>query len=112
MLGNLKPNRLILTLTFPLALVSDAKRDDLQDDSLYLPPCHADAAKPEDVYKFEDRILALETLLYFTSWDVCTKSSIARLSEGVSGPMMLTESLSRPLQVPSAVPSQLGFLTS
>ncbi|GAB5579922.1 DNA-directed RNA polymerase I subunit RPA49 [Prionailurus iriomotensis] len=48
------------------ALVSDAIRDELQDDSLYLPPCHADAAKPEDVYKFEDRILvAVETLLYF-----------------------------------------------
>uniref|UniRef100_A0A8C6W2J6 Polymerase (RNA) I polypeptide E n=1 Tax=Nannospalax galili TaxID=1026970 RepID=A0A8C6W2J6_NANGA len=36
------------------ALVSDAIQDDLQDDSLYLPPCHADAAKPEDVYRFED----------------------------------------------------------
>ncbi|XP_047380952.1 DNA-directed RNA polymerase I subunit RPA49 isoform X2 [Sciurus carolinensis] len=36
------------------ALVSDAIQDDLQDDSLYLPPCYADAAKPEDVYKFED----------------------------------------------------------
>ncbi|XP_021107653.1 DNA-directed RNA polymerase I subunit RPA49 isoform X3 [Heterocephalus glaber] len=36
------------------ALVSDAIKDDLQDDSLYLPPCYADAAKPEDVYKFED----------------------------------------------------------
>uniref|UniRef100_A0A8C2VT85 RNA polymerase I subunit E n=1 Tax=Chinchilla lanigera TaxID=34839 RepID=A0A8C2VT85_CHILA len=36
------------------ALVSDAIQDDLQDDSLYLPPCYADAAKPEEVYKFED----------------------------------------------------------
>uniref|UniRef100_A0A8C8TWJ4 Polymerase (RNA) I polypeptide E n=1 Tax=Peromyscus maniculatus bairdii TaxID=230844 RepID=A0A8C8TWJ4_PERMB len=36
------------------ALVSDAMQDDLQDDSLYLPPCHADASKPEDVYRFED----------------------------------------------------------
>ncbi|XP_004677560.1 PREDICTED: DNA-directed RNA polymerase I subunit RPA49 [Condylura cristata] len=36
------------------ALVSDAIQDDSQDDSVYLPPCHADAAKPEDVYKFED----------------------------------------------------------
>lgn len=36
------------------ALVSDAMQDDLQDDSLYLPPCYADAAKPEDVYRFED----------------------------------------------------------
>lgn len=45
----------------------------MQDDSLYLPPCHADAAKPEDVYKFEDRILvAVETLLYFPGWDVYT----------------------------------------
>lgn len=36
------------------ALVSDAMQDDIQDDSLYLPPCHADAATPEDVYRFED----------------------------------------------------------
>ncbi|XP_021077738.1 DNA-directed RNA polymerase I subunit RPA49 isoform X2 [Mus pahari] len=36
------------------ALVSDALQDDVQDDSLYLPPCYADAAKPEDVYRFED----------------------------------------------------------
>ncbi|XP_003470927.2 DNA-directed RNA polymerase I subunit RPA49 [Cavia porcellus] len=36
------------------ALVSDATQDDMQDDSLYLPPCYADATKPEDVYKFED----------------------------------------------------------
>lgn len=45
------------------ALVSDAMQDDLQDDSLYLPPCHADATKPEDVYRFEDSILALERCL-------------------------------------------------
>lgn len=44
----------------------------MQDDSLYLPPCHADAAKPEDVYKFEDRILAVDSLPYFTCWDVHT----------------------------------------
>ncbi|KAJ8794485.1 hypothetical protein J1605_018938 [Eschrichtius robustus] len=42
------------------ALVSDAIHDDLQDDSLYLPPCHADAAKPEDVYKFEDLLSPAE----------------------------------------------------
>ncbi|CAK7293214.1 DNA-directed RNA polymerase I subunit RPA49 [Vulpes lagopus] len=42
------------------ALVSDAIHDDLQDDSLYLPPCHADAAKPEDVYKFEDLLSTAE----------------------------------------------------
>ncbi|XP_012882037.1 PREDICTED: DNA-directed RNA polymerase I subunit RPA49 [Dipodomys ordii] len=36
------------------ALVSDAIQDDLQDTSVYLPPCHEDATKPEDVYKFED----------------------------------------------------------
>ncbi|XP_059956895.1 DNA-directed RNA polymerase I subunit RPA49 [Mesoplodon densirostris] len=42
------------------ALVSDAIHDDLQDDSLYLPPCHTDAAKPEDVYKFEDLLSPAE----------------------------------------------------
>ncbi|OWK01209.1 POLR1E [Cervus elaphus hippelaphus] len=57
------------------ALVSDALHDDLQDDSIYLPPCHTDAAKPEDVYKFEDRILlAAETPLHFPSWGVRTAS--------------------------------------
>uniref|UniRef100_A0A8C9QIV1 RNA polymerase I subunit E n=1 Tax=Spermophilus dauricus TaxID=99837 RepID=A0A8C9QIV1_SPEDA len=42
------------------ALVSDAIQDDSQDDSLYLPPCYADAAKPEDVYKFEDILSSAE----------------------------------------------------
>ncbi|XP_045879926.1 DNA-directed RNA polymerase I subunit RPA49 isoform X2 [Meles meles] len=42
------------------ALVNDAIHDDLQNDSLYLPPCHADAAKPEDVYKFEDLLSTAE----------------------------------------------------
>nr|XP_005911213.1 PREDICTED: DNA-directed RNA polymerase I subunit RPA49 [Bos mutus] len=42
------------------ALVSDAIHDDLQDDSVCLPPCHADAAKPEDVYKFEDLLSPVE----------------------------------------------------
>ncbi|XP_004392363.1 PREDICTED: DNA-directed RNA polymerase I subunit RPA49 isoform X2 [Odobenus rosmarus divergens] len=42
------------------ALVNDAIHDDLQDDSLYLPPCYADAAKPEDVYKFEDLLSTTE----------------------------------------------------
>ncbi|XP_078009166.1 DNA-directed RNA polymerase I subunit RPA49 isoform X2 [Phascolarctos cinereus] len=36
------------------ALVSDAAQDDLQDESAYLPPCHVDGGKPEDIYKFED----------------------------------------------------------
>ncbi|ELW69862.1 DNA-directed RNA polymerase I subunit RPA49 [Tupaia chinensis] len=36
------------------ALLSDAVQDEMQDDSLYLPPCYADAAKPEEVYRFED----------------------------------------------------------
>ncbi|KAI6052683.1 DNA-directed RNA polymerase I subunit RPA49 [Marmota monax] len=42
------------------ALVSDAIQDDSQGDSLYLPPCYADAAKPEDVYKFEDILSSAE----------------------------------------------------
>ncbi|XP_006887018.1 PREDICTED: DNA-directed RNA polymerase I subunit RPA49 [Elephantulus edwardii] len=42
------------------ALVNDAIHDDLQDDSLYLPPCYADAAKLEDVYKFEDLLSPVE----------------------------------------------------
>lgn len=45
------------------ALVSDAMQDDLQDDSLYLPPCYADATRPEDVYRFEDSILAVWKVL-------------------------------------------------
>lgn len=42
------------------ALLSDAAHDDSQDDSLYLPPCHADASKPEDVYKFDDLLSPAE----------------------------------------------------
>nr|XP_012624559.1 DNA-directed RNA polymerase I subunit RPA49 [Microcebus murinus] len=42
------------------ALVSDAIHSDLQDDSLCLPHCYADAAKPEDVYKFEDLLSPVE----------------------------------------------------
>nr|XP_009242530.2 DNA-directed RNA polymerase I subunit RPA49 isoform X1 [Pongo abelii] len=42
------------------ALVSDAIHNDLQGDSLYLPPCYDDAAKPEDVYKFEDLLSPAE----------------------------------------------------
>lgn len=38
------------------ALVSDAAEDAKAEVSLILPPCHEDADKPEDVYKFEDRI--------------------------------------------------------
>ncbi|XP_036598137.1 DNA-directed RNA polymerase I subunit RPA49 [Trichosurus vulpecula] len=36
------------------ALINDAAQDDLQDESAYLPPCHADGVKPEEIYKFED----------------------------------------------------------
>lgn len=42
------------------ALVNDALHNNVQDDSLCLPPCHADAAKPEDVYKFEDLLSPAE----------------------------------------------------
>uniref|UniRef100_G3TA66 RNA polymerase I subunit E n=2 Tax=Loxodonta africana TaxID=9785 RepID=G3TA66_LOXAF len=42
------------------ALVSDAMQDALQDGSVYLPPCYADADKPEDVYKFEDLLSPAE----------------------------------------------------
>ncbi|XP_021562718.1 DNA-directed RNA polymerase I subunit RPA49 isoform X2 [Carlito syrichta] len=42
------------------ALVNGAIQSDLQDDSLYLPPCYADGAKPEDVYKFEDLLSPVE----------------------------------------------------
>ncbi|XP_049629518.1 DNA-directed RNA polymerase I subunit RPA49 isoform X2 [Suncus etruscus] len=42
------------------ALLSDAAHDDSQDDSLYLPPCHAEASKPEDVYKFADLLTPAE----------------------------------------------------
>ncbi|XP_077003783.1 DNA-directed RNA polymerase I subunit RPA49 isoform X1 [Tamandua tetradactyla] len=42
------------------ALVSDAIHDDSQDNSVYLPPCYADAARPEDVYKFEDLLSPAE----------------------------------------------------
>ncbi|XP_030050275.1 DNA-directed RNA polymerase I subunit RPA49 [Microcaecilia unicolor] len=42
------------------ALVSDAVQNDSQDVSLFLPPCHADVDKPENVYKFDDLISPAE----------------------------------------------------
>ncbi|XP_007945072.1 DNA-directed RNA polymerase I subunit RPA49 [Orycteropus afer afer] len=42
------------------ALISDAVHDDSQGDSVCLPPCYADAARPEDVYKFEDLLSPVE----------------------------------------------------
>ncbi|KAG8130351.1 putative DNA-directed RNA polymerase I subunit RPA49-like protein [Naja naja] len=42
------------------ALVHDAAEDEKTDVSLVLPPCHEDAKKPEDVYKFEDIISPAE----------------------------------------------------
>ncbi|XP_054842776.1 DNA-directed RNA polymerase I subunit RPA49 isoform X2 [Eublepharis macularius] len=42
------------------AVVSDATEDDKADVSLVLPPCHEDADRLEDVYKFEDLLLPAE----------------------------------------------------
>ncbi|XP_042311840.1 DNA-directed RNA polymerase I subunit RPA49 [Sceloporus undulatus] len=42
------------------ALVSDAAEDKKSNISVVLPPCHEDAEKPEDVYKFEDLISPAE----------------------------------------------------
>ncbi|XP_053888857.1 DNA-directed RNA polymerase I subunit RPA49 [Malaclemys terrapin pileata] len=42
------------------ALVSDAAQDDLQDVSLFLPPCQEDADSPENVYRFEDLLSPAE----------------------------------------------------
>ncbi|XP_032864088.1 DNA-directed RNA polymerase I subunit RPA49 [Tyto alba] len=36
------------------ALIQDVAQDDVQNISIFLPPCNEDADKPEDVYKFED----------------------------------------------------------
>ncbi|OXB83676.1 UNVERIFIED_CONTAM: hypothetical protein H355_015324 [Colinus virginianus] len=37
------------------ALIQDVAQDDEQNLSVFLPPCHEDADKPENVYKFEDK---------------------------------------------------------
>ncbi|XP_069781916.1 DNA-directed RNA polymerase I subunit RPA49 [Narcine bancroftii] len=42
------------------ALTNEATQFESQERSVYLPPCHADAQKPEDVYKFEDLISTTE----------------------------------------------------
>ncbi|XP_051875987.1 DNA-directed RNA polymerase I subunit RPA49 isoform X2 [Pristis pectinata] len=42
------------------ALANEAIQFESQDMSVFLPPCHADADKPEDVYKFEDIISTTE----------------------------------------------------
>ncbi|KFV81269.1 DNA-directed RNA polymerase I subunit RPA49, partial [Struthio camelus australis] len=36
------------------ALIQDVAQDDMQNISIFLPPCNEDADKPENVYKFED----------------------------------------------------------
>ncbi|NXU96750.1 RPA49 polymerase, partial [Cettia cetti] len=36
------------------ALMQDMAQDDVQNISTFLPPCHEDADRPENVYKFED----------------------------------------------------------
>ncbi|XP_050769497.1 DNA-directed RNA polymerase I subunit RPA49 [Gymnogyps californianus] len=36
------------------ALIQDVVQDDVQNISVFLPPCNEDADKPENVYKFED----------------------------------------------------------
>ncbi|XP_074427175.1 DNA-directed RNA polymerase I subunit RPA49 [Larus michahellis] len=36
------------------ALIQDVAQDDVQNISVFLPPCNEDADKPENVYKFED----------------------------------------------------------
>ncbi|NXT44547.1 RPA49 polymerase, partial [Pelecanoides urinatrix] len=36
------------------ALIQDVAQDDVQNVSIFLPPCNEDADKPENVYKFED----------------------------------------------------------
>lgn len=84
-------------ISFPLltALVSDAMQDDLHDDSLYLPPCYADATKPEDVYRFEDSILAREQVS--NVWAMMfVHIGRTRLYKGGHCPVMLINVTSRP----------------
>ncbi|XP_019372354.1 PREDICTED: DNA-directed RNA polymerase I subunit RPA49 [Gavialis gangeticus] len=42
------------------ALVSDAAQDDVEEVSVFLPPCHEEADKPENIYRFEDLISSAE----------------------------------------------------
>nr|XP_010951189.1 DNA-directed RNA polymerase I subunit RPA49 isoform X1 [Camelus bactrianus]XP_010951191.1 DNA-directed RNA polymerase I subunit RPA49 isoform X1 [Camelus bactrianus] len=74
------------------ALVSDAIHDDLQDDSLYLPPCHADATKPEDVYKFED-LLSLAEYDALKSNRNVTSEEILKMAEENSHCSFIIEAL-------------------
>lgn len=66
------------------ALVSDAAEDAKADVSLILPPCHEDADKPEDVYRFEDLISPAEyealqaPAVVFTN---ITSAEIAKMTE-------------------------------
>ncbi|NWT79234.1 RPA49 polymerase, partial [Lanius ludovicianus] len=42
------------------ALMQDMAQDDVQNISAFLPPCHEDADRPEDIYKFEDILSSAE----------------------------------------------------
>lgn len=77
------------------ALVSDAMQDELQDDSLYLPPCHADASKPEDVYRFEDSILAVGKVPNLQAM-MFAHIGRAGLCKGGHGPVTLINATSKP----------------
>ncbi|XP_009980747.1 PREDICTED: DNA-directed RNA polymerase I subunit RPA49, partial [Tauraco erythrolophus] len=41
-------------------LIQDVAQDDVQNISVFLPPCNEDADKPENVYKFEDILSSAE----------------------------------------------------
>ncbi|XP_067886425.1 DNA-directed RNA polymerase I subunit RPA49 isoform X2 [Heterodontus francisci] len=78
------------------ALTSEATQFESQDKSTFLPPCHADADKPEDVYKFEELISPTEYQAigaHCESLKISTTEEICKLAQTGNYSSFVLESL-------------------
>lgn len=66
-------------LSLPSALQQEVAETELQGDlALHLPPCNADADRPENVYLFDDRILFFLCVYLF----VCQQENARTVDAG------------------------------
>ncbi|XP_062925191.1 DNA-directed RNA polymerase I subunit RPA49, partial [Mobula hypostoma] len=78
------------------ALANESSQFESQDTSVFLPPCHADADKPEDVYRFEDIISTTEYQAikpYCEPLKVSTAEEIHQLTQTGNYSTFILESL-------------------
>ncbi|KAF4797006.1 DNA-directed RNA polymerase I subunit RPA49 [Turdus rufiventris] len=86
------------------ALVQDVAQDDVQNISIFLPPCHEDANRPEHVYKFEDSILSVWLMEFWAQQSHPVRWSESRLcpSQAKSWEQVLSPAEYEALRVPAA----------